>query len=428
MDRTRGKRVSAPADTNYAAWLRNLKTGITKNIISVIEPAVDALGQERAAKMVDDRRMQIWAPAFTDSAVSGSSYEPSETYGDTLAKVFVVKEIRRKFPGIQPEEITALSSYYVSNKVQGQLMMDFMIERKVRGKPIIRQNFIDAYMLKPSEKTGLQMTPAIYADMYESILGAIADAGDDIENGLGLLYASRWFNYIFVQRITIEERFKYGEVYNIAKNLFSRFDFYHVEVVVNGEKKSKPPGLLLFSKRDKKDVKTTTSSVEFTVTMSVGLINFLRKLDDDLFSQEKKNRLPKADSVLAVGGAETKEEAREEAAERALRVLEEVYGINEAWVAHVKSVLDNRAILADAAYREAYIKVVRHVKSKGYENMRFKILYKHSKEGNYQGMQIIADDPATGAIVLLFSKLYEKGNRYIARKDAIRDYAADEGL
>lgn len=410
----------------YGKWKRNLFIGVSKHIIPRIEPGEDELGKQRAKMLVDEQRMPIWEQTLTDSAVSGKSYEPIETYGDGIVKPFVIKHALTTFPGIQPEEINNLVSHYVSNPLQGMLMKKFVITRRITGQAPYEDTFVNAYLLRADPKTNLVLTDAIYADLYEAMIGAICLAGDSITNGLGMVYAERWFNFIFVQNVVMEERYKYGLASSLAINLFNRFDFYHT---VDADGSEHSPGKLIFTHQNMQDKLTTRSWVEQKVTFSLRLINFLNSLDKGLFPLRYKNKLPKSPGEIFVQAeSDTKEEAREEAAAKALQKLKTEFGIDQAWISKVKNVLDKKAIEADPAFAASYRKAEAWVFDQGYKNMRFKALGKHSKEGNKEGIQIIVDDTETGYTEVVFSKLYEKGSRYVVRKDAIRDFVKQEGL
>jgi len=389
-------------------WLENLRLGVSEYIVPIIEPD----NQERQDALISDHNMRIWAACFTDSSVSDeASYETLESYGDKIANKNVVKKCLRQFPDIRPDEINSLVSYYAANAIQGRLMKNYTIT--VDNGEIA---LVDAFLRKAPSSTGIVITKAIYADLYEAILGAIEAAGDEIVDGLGLIYSTRWFEHIFNRTYPeLDRKHGRGQASNVLKNLFSRFDFYT-------EAKGLENGGIDFSKMTTKVGKTTQSKIKYTATFTQALINFLKGLDDSDFPRSYKRSLPSKDRVIAEAVASDNKKAREKVSDNVLDYLEEKFGIDEEWATNLKRKLDMQAVEQDREVSEQYKRVLRYTTVQGYTTIFFKTLSKHTKEGNRQGIQIVGRD-SQGRTKVFFTHVYEEGDKYKVRKDAIRDFA-----
>jgi dsRNA-specific ribonuclease len=390
---------------SFTRWEDNLKFGVER-IAEIIEPE----NKERAKQITNKANMEIWKQVFTDSALSVQCYEPFESYGDKIAGVFVVEKAMEAFPGIQPKEITSLVAHYASNEVQGKLMMNYPVQV---GERKVRKTFIEQYLRRPPVSTGATLTLAIYADMYEAILGGICTVGNKITRGLGMIYAARWFEFIFTKEL--KWKYSFGDSASILTGLFNRFEYY---IKAKGGKGNVG---IVFDKTDVTNPDTTQSTVIYKFFLSKPLIAFLQSLDRTLLSKEV--RLP--DSTVPIGWAEASAsgEAREEAAKKALEELESKYGIDEEWATRTKNILDMEAIESDEEVSVPYNKIASYIDREGYHNLRFKNLAKHSKEGNRHGIQIIAQNKKTGEDRVFDTRVYPVGSAYEARKRIIKDFS-----
>lgn len=393
--------------------MNRLKQAIEK-IAAVVEP-----NAERAKKLSTPEKMETWREVFTDPAVAYRSYEPYEFIGDKKLNELIAARAIILHPEATEEQLTNLVNYYGANKtVLAPIMEKYMIPTRVKSKDkevIVKRNIVKGFMFLPDKKVGAQLTSAIYADMFEAILGGIYLIGESIQKGLGDVYCRRWFEHIFVEKYpTFDERRMQGNAKQIVETLLSRFNYY-----IGGKNRQ-----VIYRQRDNEADKEGVMSVSGYYEISQELKNYISTLDPKIAGEKAKNfKLYQTSDSAVTGGLA--DEVKEESSQKLLDWLKETCDIDVEWAERVKSYLDARAVKMEPLLRKDLVTIRRYLVSKELdENFFFEKLGKHDETGKRTGLRIVTTD-REGIKRVLFTRVIDTGLAYIARKKIIEAFAAD---
>lgn len=151
-----------------------------KNFISSVLEIRGGVKPPNIAKIVNNsKNMEIFRRAFTHrSAYPLKSYEKSEFIGDTIVNAVVANYIRKKFPFIETEKwMTGVKHKLISSKTLAQLSIAAGYDKYLilRGKALVEKNEMpDPY----SNEKYL----AVLEDVFEAFIGAIGNIIDDTFN------------------------------------------------------------------------------------------------------------------------------------------------------------------------------------------------------------------------------------------------------
>jgi dsRNA-specific ribonuclease len=126
------------------------------------------------AEMMSEKHWPTWFKVFTSEYVDpDNNFELLELVGDRTLEIAFVRIVleRAEAQGVKmsPKTITPLKSEYMSTEFQSRLA-----DRLGLNDTVIR-----AY----------RITPAIKEDVFEALFGAIFEVGNDVQDGIGYLFA-----------------------------------------------------------------------------------------------------------------------------------------------------------------------------------------------------------------------------------------------
>lgn len=385
-------------------------------IARVIEP-----DPERRKLIFDKQRMEIWREVFTDPALSLRSYEPYELPGDKKTNELIVMRAIKMHPQATEAAITNLLAYYGSNlQVLAPIMKGYFINVEVRrptGLVTVKKNIVKDFMFLPDPKTGATLTDAIYADMFEAIMGGIYIIGESILRGLGDIYCSRWFDHIYVgKHPEFDISHFQGNATQIVETLLSRFSYY---VKAGGKR------LVQYKNVDKDvDGDEGVRNVTGWYEVSKELTDYISALDSKIAGEKVKNfRLYQPNITQVTGGLA--DEVKLESSRLFLDWLNNVCGINVEWAEKVKSYLDAQVIAMDPKLREDVAAIERYLARKNLsKDFFFNKLAKHSVTGKKTGIRILSTDN-DGQKRVLFTRIIPTGSTYVARMEIIKKFAEE---
>ena len=297
-------------------------------------------------------------------------------------------------------------------------MKNYTVPVNVTGKGMVPKNIVSYFMFLPDKSVGAKLTDSIYADMFEAIMGGLYMIGDSILDGLGDIYCRRWFNHIYVSRYPEFDASAFeGNAKSIVETLFSRFAFY-----IKGSKTQPAVSYESIDVDDKK--KVGVRSVKGWYELGPNLITFLKNYART--SGEKKvANIAKYEAEITMNEGGQAPDVKLEASVRLLRWLKEECGIDVAWAERVKSELDAKELQKDPELSNMYEIIRNYLRKLGLSsNFYFKTLAKHSPAGKSVGIQIQTADKE-GNDRVLFTRIYEVGLVYEARKLIVKDFAEE---
>lgn len=153
-------------DKNFEVFLKNILSQVAK--------------EETIQKIINVNTLSMWKKAFTHETIDlNDNYEQLETIGDRVLELSFLKYLLRKFPDLNPQEITELKSKYMSKIYQGTT------SRKLGFGDWIRVgNDISSI--------------SILEDVFESFFGALFEISDNIiGDGVGYVLCLKFLTLIF---------------------------------------------------------------------------------------------------------------------------------------------------------------------------------------------------------------------------------------
>lgn len=286
-------------DMDYNEWLLSVQKWVWEYIVSKIK-------RDEKVKMlyVDKDRMSFWSKSFThetadESENNKNNYEMVELCGDGFLDAIARQFFSNKYSDMSVSEITEISTYYTSGKIQSELL-----KKKADPSAIVR--------------IGSGFTMYMYnigSDIFEAIFGALFAVADSVEPGTGYDVCGNLFSYFYDDYpFNIEVRF--GVPKNQVNKILTRFP--------STKTKDVPIQRIVAKKGEPAHVTVFISQQHLNIMTMAGI--------------KLTGGIPR-DGIIGYGTGSDKDIASDIAYERALDWLKK-NGMNVVWSDWVKAALE----------------------------------------------------------------------------------------
>lgn len=293
-----------------------------------------------SAAFISEENMVYWLRCFTSPLSSSDNYETLETLGDSGLDSYIKYKLFTDDPYVDPDDLSRVVTYYGRNDFIHYEIMSRLVFTDEAGNKSTFFNYLD---VNPQLLIDDSLITKLQADLYEAILGTIKIVVDITFNGrLGHDFSYNWFVYTFEFAGFTRLRTDVGNSVTILHQIFSRFSEVGITI------------------KEHKSVKDDFSVGNRTV---IGVRYYLEPADlaklykliggsfSGLTPREnlylvRNDYLPPSSFGLnksATGNyviGDVKDTAIENAAEEALRFLNEKFGVNSKWATAKKSEIE----------------------------------------------------------------------------------------
>lgn len=302
-------------------WLLNLKKFLEGLLPKFIKD------EEFCSKLVSEESMKVWRNAFTHESVDAAdNYELLETVGDSVIGTAFIFVLVHTFPDKATSNfITEMKNYYMSKMPHGHYSKKLNLHMYTRVKTIKKIEVFN-----------------IYADVFESFIGALTLNSERIFHGSSLFLARNFLMWLFSTEKLDPKRGE-GSPITIVQQLFSRFEL---------------PSLL--------EVKSESNKHKILkLSLHPDHLKFLRA-----------NGINIKNSLLSMKNGNTKKTVKAQVYEHAMEILEKS-GITTKWAKEVKEKLD----MEIPEVKKYYGKAMKRAVSNNIFKLRFFVPKKSITEG-----------------------------------------------